>query len=420
MRDVDHGGRKGADPGRSSALEGDPDPPEPRGLVDFAGNQPHGPTDRLERAPATSTSALMPEACPGQDVVGRLGIEVDRAVLDDAKQSVGTAVGEGTQAGGPSADDPGHRSPNLGAGDPDVELAALRLLAPLVGLSHRERATGACQLGFGGSLAAEARWSNAAWDMTPASRRLLRWKSACACVSEAANWAMAFCACAMAASARAKAASLSACSASSWLRSRRARTWPLLDEVAILGQDVGDPQSVDLRSRPWPLRAPRAFPIRTAGPGTSRRFGLDHGDGGRKGGHGLLDFARRAGTIRRMVRRELRPSGRPSPLALRAPGRRATRAGTAGTKRSAATPAATNQKEDEEDATRHAFHAGTLLRFGATGRTFPANSAANRPSARAIFRLAVEANLRGPPLEEARHDGEERAQREIRVESGRT
>ena len=59
-------------------------------------------------------------------------------------------MARGAQTSGPPADDPGHRSPNLGAGDPHVEFTTLRLLAALIGLRDRESAPSARQLSFGG------------------------------------------------------------------------------------------------------------------------------------------------------------------------------------------------------------------------------------------------------------------------------
>ena len=87
-----------------------------------------------------------------QTDVGDLGFQFDFAFGDDAKQGLANGAGDGTELGGPAADEAGLRRLDFGARDPHLDLAALGIETGDIELRRRHGTLRRCAFGFPGLL----------------------------------------------------------------------------------------------------------------------------------------------------------------------------------------------------------------------------------------------------------------------------
>ena len=193
LLDLDDGGREGADPRRrrrASAMRTWPSRLALSISLEISRTVPA----TASGVPDTVTAAAHAEPDPRQRVLGRLGVEVDRAVLGDAEQGVAAVHRQGTEPGGAAADDPGDRRPDLACGRCGRRVRGA-VPAGCAGRPRRPpgpiRAPASCAAA---ARAEAARWSSVDWAMTPGFesawrgssppgpvhwwRRIARWRSA--------------------------------------------------------------------------------------------------------------------------------------------------------------------------------------------------------------------------------------------------
>ena len=132
---------EGADMGARNVLERDPDFAGAARFVDLLVDEADAARDRPFDARQLQLRRHADREA-GERLLGHVGLEIDRSVLNDAEQRLARSRGGGAELGGPAADDSRDGRLHFRPADAHLKFLPLRVAALAVGLGDAERVLG--------------------------------------------------------------------------------------------------------------------------------------------------------------------------------------------------------------------------------------------------------------------------------------